>query len=60
MGREGGWRELGQRYGRSGIQGRDDVPLRLCSAGRCVRVGLNPHRRQNETGQLRALPLSVK
>ena len=33
MGREGEWRELGQRYRRPGIQGRDQLPQRLCTSG---------------------------
>jgi hypothetical protein len=60
VGREGERRELGQRYGRLGKQGRDQLSERLCIAGRHARFRLNPHRLQNETGQLRGLPLSVK
>jgi hypothetical protein len=60
MGRESEWRELGQRYGRPGVHGRDQPPQRHCTSGDSRRVGLNPHRVQNEVSQRSALALSVE
>jgi hypothetical protein len=60
MGREGKWRELGQGNWRPGIEGRDQLPQRLCTAGRRDYVGLNPHRIQYEAGQCSVLALAIE
>ena len=54
------WRELGQRYGRPGVHGRDQPPQRLCTSVTVVVSASIPIASRTRSGQRSALALSVE